>query len=149
MNIWTWTSSQISSISLFIVFIVLSVGVWWIMRFMLTGGQPSGCIVFWNVEHSRLQALAFELTKKLSILAESVGSHRRSFRWKRSRHVLFWEGLREFVLNIAFTSHIRYHHFIFLFFFVQFTMHFSFLLIGIGEKEVDVIETRKILFLSH
>jgi len=28
-------------------------------------------------------------------------------------------------------------------------MHFSFLLIGIGEKEVDVIETRQILFLSH
>jgi len=33
--------------------------------------QPSGCIVFQNVEHSRVQALAFELTEKLSILAES------------------------------------------------------------------------------
>ncbi|KAI4300636.1 hypothetical protein L6164_033990 [Bauhinia variegata] len=33
--------------------------------------QPSGCIVFQDVEHSRLQALAFQLTEKLSILAES------------------------------------------------------------------------------
>ncbi|CAK8530129.1 unnamed protein product [Lathyrus sativus] len=33
--------------------------------------QPSGCIIFRNVEHSRLQALAFQLTEKLSILAES------------------------------------------------------------------------------
>lgn len=33
--------------------------------------QPSGCIVFRNVEHSRVQALAFQLTEKLSILAES------------------------------------------------------------------------------
>jgi len=48
------------------------------------------------------------------------------------------------MLNVAFTSHTRYHHFIFLFFFVQFTMHFNFLLIGIGEKEVDWIETRQI-----
>ncbi|RDX79331.1 Eukaryotic translation initiation factor 3 subunit C [Mucuna pruriens] len=33
--------------------------------------QPSGCIIFQDVEHSRLQALAFQLTEKLSILAES------------------------------------------------------------------------------
>nr|KYP67461.1 Eukaryotic translation initiation factor 3 subunit C [Cajanus cajan] len=33
--------------------------------------QPTGCIVFQDVEHSRLQALAFQLTEKLSILAES------------------------------------------------------------------------------
>ncbi|KAJ1390693.1 Winged helix-like DNA-binding domain superfamily [Sesbania bispinosa] len=33
--------------------------------------QPTGCIIFQNVEHSRLQALAFQLTEKLSILAES------------------------------------------------------------------------------
>ncbi|AES75546.2 eukaryotic translation initiation factor 3c [Medicago truncatula] len=33
--------------------------------------QPSGCIVFRNVELSMVQALAFELTEKLSILAKS------------------------------------------------------------------------------
>jgi len=33
--------------------------------------QPSGCIVFRNVEQSRVQALAFELTEKLSILTDS------------------------------------------------------------------------------
>ncbi|XP_057438984.1 eukaryotic translation initiation factor 3 subunit C-like [Lotus japonicus] len=33
--------------------------------------QPSGCIVFQNVELSRLQALTFQLTEKLSIFAES------------------------------------------------------------------------------
>lgn len=33
--------------------------------------QPTGCIIFQNVEHSRVQALAFQLTEKLSILAES------------------------------------------------------------------------------
>jgi len=33
--------------------------------------QPTGCVVFQDVEYSRLQALAFQLTEKLSILAES------------------------------------------------------------------------------
>lgn len=33
--------------------------------------QPSRCVVFHDVEHTRLQALAFQLTEKLSILAES------------------------------------------------------------------------------
>jgi translation initiation factor 3 subunit C len=33
--------------------------------------QPTGCIIFRNVELSRVQALAFQLTEKLSILAES------------------------------------------------------------------------------
>ncbi|KAF4354847.1 hypothetical protein CsatB_004591 [Cannabis sativa] len=33
--------------------------------------QPTNCIVFQDVEHSRLQALAFQLTEKLSILAEN------------------------------------------------------------------------------
>ncbi|KAK9930299.1 hypothetical protein M0R45_027338 [Rubus argutus] len=33
--------------------------------------QPTRCIAFHDVEHSRLQALAFQLTEKLSILAES------------------------------------------------------------------------------
>ncbi|KAI4348824.1 hypothetical protein L6164_009499 [Bauhinia variegata] len=33
--------------------------------------QPSGCIVFQACENSRLQALAFQLTEKLSIIAES------------------------------------------------------------------------------
>ncbi|XVE84827.1 hypothetical protein DITRI_Ditri17bG0043900 [Diplodiscus trichospermus] len=33
--------------------------------------QPTQCIIFHDVEHSRLQALAFQLTEKLSILAES------------------------------------------------------------------------------
>ncbi|KAL2492623.1 Eukaryotic translation initiation factor 3 subunit C [Abeliophyllum distichum] len=33
--------------------------------------QPTGCIVFHAVEHSRLQALAFQLTEKLTILAET------------------------------------------------------------------------------
>lgn len=33
--------------------------------------QPTRCIIFHDVEYSRLQALAFQLTEKLSILAES------------------------------------------------------------------------------
>ncbi|KOM43391.1 hypothetical protein LR48_Vigan05g099500 [Vigna angularis] len=33
--------------------------------------QPTECILFQDVEHSRLQALAFQLTEKLSILAEN------------------------------------------------------------------------------
>lgn len=33
--------------------------------------QPTSCIVFHAVEHSRLQALAFQLTEKLTILAET------------------------------------------------------------------------------
>ncbi|KAL6579826.1 Eukaryotic translation initiation factor 3 subunit C [Orobanche minor] len=33
--------------------------------------QPSGCIVFHEVEHTRLQALAFQLTEKLAVLAET------------------------------------------------------------------------------
>ncbi|KEH26185.1 eukaryotic translation initiation factor 3c [Medicago truncatula] len=41
--------------------------------------QPSGCIVFRNVEPSMVQALAFELTEKLSILAKS--SERATEAW--------------------------------------------------------------------
>ena len=33
--------------------------------------QPTNCIVFQDVEYTRLQALAFQLTEKLSILAEN------------------------------------------------------------------------------
>ncbi|XAR63553.1 hypothetical protein NMG60_11023526 [Bertholletia excelsa] len=33
--------------------------------------QPTQCMVFHDVEHTRLQALAFQLTEKISILAES------------------------------------------------------------------------------
>ncbi|XP_074274018.1 eukaryotic translation initiation factor 3 subunit C-like [Silene latifolia] len=36
-----------------------------------TWDQPTRCIIFHEVEHSRLQALAFQLTEKLSVLAEN------------------------------------------------------------------------------
>ncbi|KAL9247884.1 hypothetical protein vseg_021264 [Gypsophila vaccaria] len=36
-----------------------------------TWDQPTSCIIFHEVEHSRLQALAFQLTEKLSVLAEN------------------------------------------------------------------------------
>ncbi|KAH9624998.1 hypothetical protein KSS87_006378 [Heliosperma pusillum] len=36
-----------------------------------TWDQPTCCIIFHEVEHSRLQALAFQLTEKLSVLAEN------------------------------------------------------------------------------
>jgi len=44
VSLLAMTSSQIFSISLFIVFIVLSVGVWWIMSFMLTGVNHLGAL---------------------------------------------------------------------------------------------------------
>lgn len=33
--------------------------------------EPSGCVIFQDVKHSRLHALAFQLTEKFSIIAES------------------------------------------------------------------------------
>ncbi|KAI4324494.1 hypothetical protein MLD38_029981 [Melastoma candidum] len=34
--------------------------------------QPTRSVIFHDVEHTRLQALAFQLTEKISILAESI-----------------------------------------------------------------------------
>lgn len=68
--------------------------------------QLSGCIVFENVKQSRVQALVFELTEKLSILAETNGRATKAQQTRGYSHILFFFSFLSRLLRTSLTVYL-------------------------------------------